>query len=130
MIQKSPQAVCLRDFSMTHYCVINYLFVTFRRSVSKFGRPYGRLFVLPGFPYRVRASSLGVYLLFALSSLRERLSCSLHLSPLPLYGYPCGLLPPLSCSFNSPSRYSCTQRIDKALVRPYVLICKTPPIEQ
>ena len=93
MIQKSPQAVCLRDFSMTHYCVINYLFVTFRRSVSKFGRPYGRLFVLPGFP-SVRVPSLGVYLLFALSSLRERLSCSLRLPPLPLHGYPCGLLPP------------------------------------
>ena len=44
--------------------------------------------------FRVRASSLGVYLLFALSSLRERLSCFLRLPPLPLHGYPCGLLPP------------------------------------
>ena len=43
---------------------------------------------------RFRASSLGVYLLFALSSLRERLSCFLRLPPLPLHGYPCGLLPP------------------------------------
>ena len=46
------------------------------------------------FPSRVRASSPGVYLLFAHSSLRESLSCSLRLPPLPLHGYPCGLLPP------------------------------------
>ena len=40
--------------------------------------------MLRGFP-SVRSSSLGVvYLLFALSSLRERLSCSLRLPPLPL----------------------------------------------
>ena len=44
-------------------------------------------------PSRVMASLLGVYLLCALSSLRERLSCSLRLPPLPLHGYPCGLLP-------------------------------------
>ena len=49
--------------------------------------------MLWGLPLRVRVSPLGVYLLFALSSLRERLSCSLRLPPLPLYGYPCGLLP-------------------------------------
>ena len=50
--------------------------------------------MLWGLPSRVRVSSLGVYLLFALSSLRESLSCSLRLPPLPLHGYPCGLLPP------------------------------------
>ena len=46
------------------------------------------------FGTRFRVPSLGVYLLFALSSLRESLSCSLRLPPLPLHGYPCGLLPP------------------------------------
>ena len=45
-------------------------------------------------PSRVRVSSLGGYLLFALSFLRERLSSSLRLPPLPLHGYPCGLLLP------------------------------------
>ena len=52
--------------------------------------PFGQQVALPS---RIRASSPGVYLLFALSSLRERLSCSLRLPPLPLHGYPCGLLP-------------------------------------
>ena len=51
----------------------------------------GRSVISLRFSFRV--SSLGIYLLFALSSLRERLSCSLRLSPLPLHGYPCGLLP-------------------------------------
>ena len=49
--------------------------------------------MLWGLPLRVRVSPLGVYLLFALSSLRESLNCSLRLPPLPLRGYPCGLLP-------------------------------------
>ena len=49
--------------------------------------------MLWGLPSRVRVSSPGVYLLFALSSLQERLSGSLRLPPLPLHGYPCGLLP-------------------------------------
>ena len=53
-------------------------------------------------PFRFRSSSLGVYLLFALSSLRESLSCSLRLPPLPLHGYPLRITPPLSRSFDSP----------------------------
>ena len=57
--------------------------------------------MLPGIA-RFRVSPLGVYLLFALSSLRERLSCSLRLPPLPLHGYPCGLLPPYPAPSISP----------------------------
>ena len=64
-------------------------------------------------PSRVRSSLLGVYLLFSLSSLRERLSSSLRLPPLPLHGYPLRITPPLFRSFDSPSRYSCTHRTEK-----------------
>ena len=57
--------------------------------------------MLWGLPYRVMVSSLGVYLLLALSSLRERLSCSLRLPPLPLPDIPADYSP-LSRSFDSP----------------------------
>ena len=77
---------------------------------------YVGVVMLWGLPYRVRSSSLGVYLRFARSSLRERLSCSLRLSPLPLHGYPCGLLP-LIPLLRFPSRYSCTQRTDNPPAR-------------
>ena len=72
--------------------------------------------MLWGLPYRVMVSSLGVYLLLALSSLRERLSCSLRLPPLPLPDIPADYSP-LSRSFPSPSHYSCTQRTDKPAAR-------------
>ena len=81
-----------------------------------------REFALPMFetiawhPSRVRSSSLGVYLLCALSSLRESLSCSLRLPPLPLHGYPCGLLP-LIPLLQFPAHYSCTQRTGKPYER-------------
>ena len=72
--------------------------------------------MLWGLPYRVMVSSLGVYLLLALSSFRESLSCSLRLPPLPLPDTPADYSP-LIPLLRFPSRYSWMQRTDKPAAR-------------
>ena len=70
---------------------------------------------------RVKVSSLGVYLLFALSSLRESLSCSLRLPPLPLPDTLADYSPPYPAP-SIPPHYSCTQRTENPDARGLVYI--------